>query len=255
MQFILILALISKKKNILIDEPEKYSHPSMLHKTAELINKLINADKNVYLASHSPKLLSMIQMNLKDIYIINDKTHKEKPIEFKKAIEESKKAGMDKFTLPNNHKPYYENEITLQNAITKRHLRTFMECLFSKNVIICEGINDLIYVNNALNVYGYKYQDYTIFTTWGKYNMPVFIALFKNLGINTIVLHDKDDESEKKHKYSNKAIVNLKPDNLHIFTKHLEDEVSFPEKKKSDYMAFCAHVESLNKKDIFDLKI
>ena len=165
MQFILILALISKKKNIFIDEPEKYSHPSMLHKTAYLINQLIENDKNVYIASHSPKLLSMIHLNLKNIVIINDATHAEKSINFKKAIDEAKTAGMDKFTLPNGHKPYYENEMTLENVITKRHLRIFIECLFSKNVIICEGINDTIYVNNALNVYDYKYQDYTIFPT------------------------------------------------------------------------------------------
>ena len=60
LHFLLRLIEKSNKQYIFLDEPENHSHPSMLHITANLINKL-SETKDVYIATHSPELLGNFQ--------------------------------------------------------------------------------------------------------------------------------------------------------------------------------------------------
>ena len=84
MQLILALIKESSKSYIFLDEPEKYSHPSLLHKTAKLIEE-ISKTKTVYMATHSPKLLSMIDLDISRIFIFNDNSYTPKVIDFVKV--------------------------------------------------------------------------------------------------------------------------------------------------------------------------
>ncbi len=52
MQLLLMLASKSSKDHIFLDEPEKYSHPSLLNGTAKAINDLGAAGKDDYIATH-----------------------------------------------------------------------------------------------------------------------------------------------------------------------------------------------------------
>lgn len=63
MHLLLKLAAKSSKDFILLDEPEKYSHPSLLNGTAKAINDLVAAGKDVHIATHSPKLVSMLDFD------------------------------------------------------------------------------------------------------------------------------------------------------------------------------------------------
>ena len=84
--FLLSLIELSKKENILLDEPENHCHPSFLHEVARLINE-ISKTKNVYLSTHSPQLLSLLDIDFNNLFLLNDPNFKkEKAIDFDKAI-------------------------------------------------------------------------------------------------------------------------------------------------------------------------
>ena len=75
LHFLLRLIEKSNKKYIFLDEPENHSHPSLLHITAKLINEL-SKTKEVCIATHSPELLSMLEIDFDELYIFNDKEYK-----------------------------------------------------------------------------------------------------------------------------------------------------------------------------------
>jgi len=57
-----------------------------LHEVARLINE-ISKNKNVYLATHSPQLLSLLNIDFNNMFLLNDSNFKkEKTIDFDKAI-------------------------------------------------------------------------------------------------------------------------------------------------------------------------
>lgn len=71
MQFILSLVKNSSKTHIFLDEPEKHSHPSLLNFTAKIIREL-SSTKDIYIATHSPKLIEMLDFDMNDIEVYND---------------------------------------------------------------------------------------------------------------------------------------------------------------------------------------
>lgn len=252
MQLLLKLAVSSNRRNIFLDEPEKYSHPSLLNGTAMAINEIVASGKNVYIATHSPKLISMLDVDYSDIKVINDATHAPKGIPFKEALE----LGSKHFNLGAMEKKfrrYYDSDVSLRESIERRHGRQFIEALFSKRVYLCEGANDELLINEALRQYGGYYDDYCVFKTWGKTNIPVFAYLFKLLGVNVVALYDKDDESKSVHKEANGAIRTLPSDIARVeMDPCLEKLVSYIG-KKGDALAFMDHLESMTLDPMFDL--
>lgn len=89
--FFLQLLETSKKKYVFLDEPEQYSHPSMQNDIAKIINHLVDQDKDVYITTHSPKLLSMLNVDLNQIIIINDDSHVHKKIDLSMVIKDLQK--------------------------------------------------------------------------------------------------------------------------------------------------------------------
>ena len=208
MQLLLMFARDSKKHYIILDEPEKYSHPSLLNGTAKAINDLVASGKDVILATHSPKLVSMLELNYCSIRIINDATHNPKSIDFDGAVK-SAKQFIKPGSLPNQNKHYYKDGDSFRDCLERRHNRPFIESLFSKHVYLCEGVNDEIFINEALRTFGGFYDDYSIVKVWGKYNLPVFISLYRLIGIPISVVFDVDDEGKPLNKMSNEAIRKL----------------------------------------------
>ncbi len=140
LHFLLRLIEKSNKQFILLDEPENHSHPSMLNITANLINKL-SETKDVHIATHSPELLNMLNIDFDNLYIFNDFEYKgPKIINFKKAAN-SLPSTINIENLYSNSKTYY-NEVKLKNNILEIHKKEFMNALFSTKVYIVEGIND-----------------------------------------------------------------------------------------------------------------
>lgn len=252
MQLLLKLAANSNRENIFLDEPEKYSHPSLLNSTALAINSLIAKGKDVYIATHSPKLISMIDVNYEDIYLINDSSHALKQIPFDQAVADTAKL-FNLGSMNTQHKRYYDSGVSLSGSIKKRHNRQFIEALFSKRVYLCEGANDELLVNAALQQFGGYFDDYAIFKVWGKVNLPVFAQLFSLLGINVVILFDKDDESKPFHKEANDAIRSLSGPIVSLEQDpDIEKAVGYIGDKR-DALNFMDYLESISIDSRFDL--
>jgi predicted ATP-dependent endonuclease of OLD family len=235
MQFLLQLAKQSRKNYIFIDEPERYSHPSLLNLTAALISDL-SQNKEVYIATHSPKLVSMLDIDLENLLIINDDSHNEKKIDFS-GITQRLTASIHPEQFPENKtgSANYYDETKLKNIIKHKIYREFIEALFSKDIYLCEGLNDEFFIKKALLDNNKYYTDYCIFKTFGKYHMPVFIEIFNSLGFNVHVYYDIDNGEP-----INDEITSRCPDTNYGFDKNLEEE-----------FAALANIERINKNDFF----
>lgn len=246
MQLLLMFAEHSKKSHIFLDEPEKYSHPSLLNGTAKIINELVDGGKIVYIATHSPKLVSMLRLDFRNIRIINDASHKAKAIQFDNIVGEAGKL-VPTGSLPNDCKRYYSCGDSFRSCLERRHARFFIESLFSKHVFLCEGANDELFITESLRQHGGYYDDYCIMKTWGKPIIPIFISLYRSLGITFSVIFDTDNESKTPHDKVNAAIRYLaKGCRLIEFKPNLEDEIGYQATKagKGNTLALLDFLES-----------
>lgn len=244
MHLLLKLAAKSSKDHIFLDEPEKYSHPSLLNGTAKAINDLVAAGKDVYIATHSPKLVSMLNFDLGDLRLINDPSHALKEIPFNEAVAAAS-AQVNVGSMQGKFKRYYESGDSLKECVSKRHSRTFIEALFTRKVFLCEGANDELFINASLQQHGGFYDDYVIFKVWGKSNLPVFIELFERLGIELVTMFDVDDESKDPHSKLNPVIRSYSGTRCRVieFMPNLEAALGY-KGKKDDALGLIDHLES-----------
>ena len=245
MQLLLKLAAKSSKGHIFLDEPEKYSHPSLLNGTAKAINELVAAGKNVYIATHSPKLVSMLDFDLGDLRLINDASHDLKEIPFDEAVA-AVSSRVNVGSMQDKFKRYYVSGDSLKNCVSKRHSRAFIEALFTRKVFLCEGANDELFVNASLQQHGGFYDDYVIFKVWGKSNLPIFIELFERLGIDLVTMFDVDDESKDPHCKLNPGIRSYSDTGCRVieFKPNLEAALGY-KGKKGDALGLIDHLESM----------
>lgn len=238
MQLILELVKSSTKNYIFIDEPEKYSHPSMLNQTAKLIEDLAQ-NKNVYIATHSPKLLSMMDIDLDKIYVINDITHQPKSLNIASIIADLQQVNISNF--PNKCKTYYE-EGRFKENIRELHYRDFLEALFAKKVYICEGVNDELFIKKLLQNKNLYYEDYAIFKTYGKYQMLVFAKIFENINTDIHVFFDNDSNTNTSDMIINPSLSNF---NHYKFKNNLEEEIGYTG-RKDDTVKFIEFLDNFN---------
>lgn len=223
LHFLLRLIEKSNKQFILLDEPENHSHPSMLNITSNLINKL-SETKDVHIATHSPELLNMLNIDFDNLYIFNDFEYKgPKIINFKKAAN-SLPSTINIENLYSNSKTYY-NKVKLKNNILEIHKKEFMNALFSTKVYIVEGINDQLFLKKVLNKDQIKqFEQYSIFPCYGKPHYFPFIEIFKDLGIDVVLLFDEDKSSDETN---NKINTELKKNKYYMFSEILEKEIGY----------------------------
>ena len=228
------------KKYIFIDEPEKYSHPSLLHRTAKMIEEL-SKSKDVYIATHSPKLISMKDIGIDSIYVLNDTSYEEKELPFKEIIDETVNQ-LDINQIDKKSKEYYQ-KVSLQKIIKNLHYHDFLYALFSKKIYLVEGIIDEVFLKKYWQYKNIFFEDYAIFVTYGKFALPIFAGLFKKIGIDVQIFFDIDDEKIDKHKQVNEI---LRTYNNISFNPNIEKYLTF-EGKKNDIKKFIDFI------DIFDM--
>ena len=240
LHFLLRLIEKSNKQYILLDEPENHSHPSMLNITANLINKL-SETKDVYIATHSPELLNMLNIDFNNLYIFNDPQYKgPKRIDFKKAAN-SLPSVINIENLYSNSKTYYDEE-KLKNNILEIHKKEFMSALFSTKVYIVEGINDQLFLKKVLNKGGKQFEQYSIFPCYGKPHYFPFIEIFNDLGIKVVLLFDEDKPSNETN---SKINVELQKKKYYMFTEFLEKEIGY-NGDKGDLPKFLDYLTNYN---------
>ena len=247
MHFLLRLLKESSRKYIFIDEPEQYSHPSLLNITAMIINELSDLGKEVYLATHSPKLLSMLNLNLRNIHLLNDKSHTIKTIDFEEVTNNLSKL-LPTMSLGKKEKSYYDSPSSLMSNINNHYSREFYESLLTKKVFICEGIFDELFIKKVIKIKGESHTDYVIFKTYGKFLIPVFAEIYKSLGIETVIYFDKDNE-ESPHDKFNALILSYNSimfDAGKKMNNRIEEALGFVSSgNKGDVISFLAFLETL----------
>lgn len=240
LHFLLKLIEKSNKRYIFLDEPENHSHPSMLNITANLINKL-SETKDVYIATHSPELLNMLNIDFNNSYIFNDPECKgPKTIDFKKAAN-ALPSNINIENLYSNSKTYYDEE-KLKNNVLDIHKKEFMSALFSNKVYIVEGINDQLFLKKVLNSAGKKFEQYSIFPCYGKPHYFPFIEIFKDLGIDVVLLFDEDKTSDETN---NKINTELQKNKHYMFSEILEKEIGY-NGDKGNLSKFLDYLTSYN---------
>lgn len=256
MLLLLDLVLDFNKDNVFLDEPEKYMQPNLLKLFAYKLNTLLKSDKNIYIATHSPKLLSFLDLKIDDIEIMNEKRKKDekewptKKINLEMAIDsliknkniEEKiiKSEDDNKIVNSKAKSYYDLKLIEKNIISN-HKYDFFNALFAKKIIICEGLNDEIFLNWLSN--NEEFDDYSIFKTFGKSIMPVFLEIFKQVSNNVICVFDKDDENNETHKILNQYLIKSCIKKNLIFNHNLEFELGY-KGKKYDFLDFISFLEN-----------
>ena len=240
LHFLLKLIEKSNKRYIFLDEPENHSHPSMLNITANLINKL-SETKDLYIATHSPELLNMLNIDFNNSYIFNDPECKgPKTIDFKKAAN-ALPSNINIENLYSNSKTYYDEE-KLKNNILDIHKKEFMSALFSNKVYIVEGINDQLFLKKVLNSAGKQFEQYSIFPCYGKPHYFPFIEIFKDLGIDVVLLFDEDKTSDETN---NKINTELQKNKHYMFSEILEKEIGY-NGDKGNLSKFLDYLTSYN---------
>lgn len=240
--FLLSLIELSKKENILLDEPENHCHPSFLHEVARFINE-ISKTKNVYLSTHSPQLLSLLDIDFNNLFILNDPNFKkEKMIDFDKSIN-SLPNKINKDNLNKKSKSYYDSCDSLVKNIKELHYKDFFEALFSKKVYLVEGINDSLFLKKILTKNNMQYEDYCIFQTYGKPHMFPFASIFSSLDLEVVILFDSDEKPDD----NTNNIINdgLKAYKHYMFNKTLEEEIKYVGLKNST-VEYLEHLDNFS---------
>lgn len=252
MLLLLDLVLDFDKDNIFLDEPEKYMQPNLLKILACKLNNLLKSGKNIFIVTHSPKLLSFLDLKIDDIEIMNEKQKEDekewptKKIDLQMAInllindKSIKERIIESKEINSKTKSYYNLKLIEKNIINN-HKYDFFNALFAKKIIICEGLNDEIFLNWLGN--NSKFDDYSIFKTFGKGIMPVFLEIFKQVSKNVICIFDKDNENDNTHKVLNQYLVENSVKNSLIFNKNLESELAY-KGEKYDFLNFIYFLEN-----------
>ena len=185
----------------------------------------INADDLKGSMGSGQKLhfLLMLNINFDNLYIFNDSEYKgAKTIDYKKAAN-SLPSTINIENLYSNSKTYYDEE-KLKNNILEIHKKEFMNALFSTKVYIVEGINDQLFLKKVLNSAGKQFEQYSIFPCYGKPHYFPFIEIFKDLGIDVVLLFDEDKTSDETN---NKINTELQKNKHYKFSEILEKEIGY----------------------------
>ncbi|MGL5520199.1 MAG: TOPRIM nucleotidyl transferase/hydrolase domain-containing protein [Metamycoplasmataceae bacterium] len=229
-----------KNWKIIIDEPEKFSHPELISQIGGSIyelSKLID----ITIATHSPFLIEAIQ----------------KKIEF----DENKVIGFKiKYHYFYNKKTKFkEKELkNFSNILKKQNYRRkkiIINALFSSNLILYEGINDETFLYSLINkISNNKYISFC--DCDGKKGVLKTFEILEDLGLSNILnialFYDNDNDGKLPIK-NNKIIHIIQDKNLEECFFGLED----PNKKscfKVKKRKYSIHKEHLDVKWNYILK-
>ena len=242
MQFILSLVKNSSKTHIFLDEPEKHSHPSLLNYTAKLIREL-SENKNLYIATHSPKLVEMLDFEFDNIEVYNDPNFGgPKSLDFDQAV--LVENNYDVSTLYPKSQTYY-NPTQLKTNIKELHLKDFIEAIFSKKVYIVEGVNDELFLRKMLKNNNRHHEDYYIFVGYGKHHFLPFIKIFESLSIDVVVFFDEDNVNGPNGVVNTMINDSLVLYNHYKFTPDIEREIGYTG-NKGNVVEYITFLETLN---------
>ena len=226
-----------KNYRILIDEPEKFCHPELIHKIADLIYEL-SKKFDMTISTHSNILLERI--------FKIDKEKKTKYFYFSKTKDEI-----------NNTYIYNDcYELKLPEELTKWHPREVsltIKSIFSTNIILHEGPADEIYLNSLLE--SEKTDKYiTFLDCYGKSGIAKIVKILDNLNltnnINPLLSYDLD--TPKKYIESNHHFIAMDPNLEKNFFKYYNNKNNEFELKNGKCISKKKIMSMMNEKEIIN---
>jgi predicted ATPase len=258
--FILSLLTLSNKENIFVDEPEKFCHQAMLFQVAGIIHELIESGKNVFIVTHSPELVKLLNWDFENLFIFNELSIDEGVIKevTKKQINVSEVYKVlfenDFHTLLKTQNKsdlkiigsYFESSDNLERYLKIRR-NDFVDMLFTNNIYLVEGINDTMFIKFKEK----EYRERSIFPTFSKFLMPMYLILLnqvKNPNKTKIsVVFDSDGNNGELHKKINNFIIN-NSDQYIMFNNNIEDEFGIAKDDKNDSVLIFKKFEDSSSK-------
>lgn len=200
--FNLIYYLVSSHKLILLDEPERFLHPSMRNVFINMLSEVAkNYQKTIVLSSHSS--LS-VRYDLDNVFIFQVQKNPSKLIDIKNWIS----------TL--THATYTSNR-DQQAFVDWFYYHT--DTLFSKSVCLVEGVSDQIVLDALKNKLSFQYSLENIsinhvasshHETGGKGRLHKFQSFLSQL-CDTFVIADKDIISTDLTKWYTPSLTDTEP--------------------------------------------
>lgn len=199
----------NKKNLIIIDEPEKFCHPSLVAKISKIIYELSSMEIKIIFTTHSPELIFQIWRNNK-IKINNDL------IAYKM---------LDNFS---------NDKVVINCKKSSRDIKILINSFFDENVFLVEGLKDYELICEIMDNKFPEYY-YNVYDCSGKDIVKNIINLIleshKESNPNLFALFDKDykpsKNSEETKNISNKYLnkINQIKQNRGIFFYEFDDNL------------------------------
>ena len=213
----------------LFDEPDNYLDDKHIKYTKKIVEILTNNHKVVCIVTHNPRLLDVLNINIDDIYILNNCL--ENNI-VNVSIDQLKQIYLDCCDSVSEVK-FFENcdpkerffydkknnliDINLYNII---HSYDFYRTLFYDRVVLVEGLTEKLVLNEID-----KFQIYVnnFYFCKGKSRYPFLIKIFEQLNKDIVLIFDEDSDNKNKFAFT----INSMFDGYKkiVFTPNLEDEL------------------------------
>lgn len=188
-------------KYLIIDEPETFLHPSLYINMCSLLKKISN-NVRVIISTHSPLILKYFIDELNEIIVVSKGNFNQLKLSRDYII---MKDNIDLYSKSNCYKTTKKALEHFENYFEVFIKPVIFECLFSRVVVIGEGLGEQIifecFKNKYLNFS--KISSASFITFYGKDFIPLLINIIKDIGLEVVVIYDKDSNKSKDNEINN----------------------------------------------------
>ncbi len=183
------------------EEPEIYLHPKAAQQMRENIYELANSNNNqIVCTTHSPY---MIDISKKPAQVLNSLSVKEHTVYKGTCIDSIKSTP---FTATQAFKELQEEDKTYIKMLLKID-DYIAKVFFAKKTIIVEGDTEELVLRESIKRMPDKIKkvvnsDYEIIKARGKAVIISLVKYLKSMGIDLIVIHDRDKGTEKAESFN-----------------------------------------------------
>lgn len=224
------------------EEPEIYLHPNAAKQMRDTIYELAGARNNqIVCTTHSPY---MIDLGKKPLQILNCLSREKDtyPVDNRQINIERLKCNAfntseEFIKLQGNDKTYVKMLLKLDDHISR--------VFFSKHVLVVEGDTEDIVLRETINRMPDKVRkdiecNWQIVKARGKATIISLVKYLRAMGINPVVIHDKDEGKERAEVFNDPILEAVGDDSRRIMLANcIEDVLEYtPPSNEKPYKAF-----------------
>ena len=220
----------SKKVILIIDEPEKHCHKSLIKKIFNIIYELFNLNIIIIFSTHSDYLLNEFISKFR-IYNSNNYHlfNHNKPL--------NNDANIDEINIINKLNCNIVNKKTLN----KREQGIIIASFFDENLFLVEGLKDYEFVNCLMQSKELNQYYYSVYDCEGKKNVIKLNDIIKDLNPNKNIFCFVDKDNDKS----------IQKNNFYVFEPNLEKEINDPYEKDKNNLEFY-NLDNLKKYPLYN---